>query len=167
MIWLTMSGYVLAMRSELGTVIASTPLVDRARTRNVLPFRSSSIDATVTGALRKSLLRTGSSRIRSSSALLTRCAAEDDGSSARAIEAMPTATAADSSRIWRRDLFMAPGNRNRSERYVSFFRFAALLKKTLTIRPTLACAQPTRQFEFRWLHAPFDPLQRRQHARRA
>src|SRR5947207_5146409 len=78
MIWLTMSGYVLAMRSELGTVIASTPLVDRARTRKVLPFRSSSIYATVTGALRKSVLRTGSSRIRSSSALLTRCAAEDE-----------------------------------------------------------------------------------------
>src|SRR4051812_8323084 len=71
MTWRRKSGWQLAIRSELGTVMTSTPAVERVRRRKVLPVLRSSIEATVTGVLRKSWVRTGASRMRSRSCLAT------------------------------------------------------------------------------------------------
>src|SRR5688500_8195166 len=59
------------MRLECGTVMASTPSVERVRSMYVRSFFRSSMDATVTGDVRKSVLRTGASAIRRSWSSLT------------------------------------------------------------------------------------------------
>jgi hypothetical protein len=59
------------MRLECGTVIASTPSVERVRSMYVRSFFSSSMDATVTGEVRKSNFSTGASAIRRSCSSLT------------------------------------------------------------------------------------------------
>src|SRR5439155_12787318 len=72
-----------------GTVMASAPSLERVRSRNCLPLRSNSMETTVTGCLRKSVLRTGASRIWSSAALVTEAA-----SAARATVGTDPASAA-------------------------------------------------------------------------
>jgi hypothetical protein len=59
------------MRVALGTVIASTPALERVRSRNVFPFRSSSTDSTITGSFTSSIFRTGCFRTSSSCSLVT------------------------------------------------------------------------------------------------
>jgi len=56
-------GYVSLKRLELGTVTLSAPSVERALTRKVPRWCSSSRDSTLTGRSRKSTFKTGLSRI--------------------------------------------------------------------------------------------------------
>src|SRR5687767_5351013 len=87
------------MRSELGTVIASAPSAERVRRRNVLPLRRSSMEETVTGDLRKVVLKTGWSRIFVSSTWGTDLVAGVSSAWRReGVEAAAVAVAAD----WRK-----------------------------------------------------------------
>src|SRR5919109_849474 len=106
------------MRAGLGTLIASTPSVERTRTRKFLPFLSSSRDATVTGRFRKLVLSTGVSRIRSNWALVTfrgssaaRTLADAAAKGAAAAQATPAGF-----RKRRRELFTAMPLNNKQAR---------------------------------------------------
>src|SRR5437879_1864552 len=109
------------MRAGLGTMIASTPSVERTRTRKFLPFLSSSMDATVTGRFRKVVLSTGVSRIRSNWALVT----FRDSSAARILVAADKGAAAAQAtpavlRKRRRELFMTKPRNNKQARLKGF-----------------------------------------------
>jgi hypothetical protein len=73
--WFRNTGHAFAMMAGLGTVIASTPSVERVRTRKFRPFRRSSIDATVTGDRTKSSCSTGASMMRRNSSAEGACPA--------------------------------------------------------------------------------------------
>src|SRR5438270_10157181 len=94
------------MRLELGTVMASTPSAERVRRRNVFLLRRSSIEETVTGDLRKSSLRTGSSRMRSRSALVTVGCGLGGYNWVAPLAAEAHAAAAAVWRNWRREVLM-------------------------------------------------------------
>src|SRR4051812_8862236 len=59
------------MREELGTVMASTPVLERVRSRKVFLLRRSSMESMRTGSLKAARLRMGWVRMRSRSSRVT------------------------------------------------------------------------------------------------